>query len=56
MFVGALAARTAAGSSLDEALAFAQAAAALHISTPTARRGGLSAQKVTEFLAAQTNR
>ncbi|MCR4283602.1 MAG: PfkB family carbohydrate kinase [Bauldia sp.] len=43
MFVGALAARLAAGASMTAAVAFASAAAALHVSSDAAGRAGLDA-------------
>lgn len=43
MFTGALAARLAAGADLSGALAFAQGAAALHVSLPVEARGGITA-------------
>lgn len=53
MFAGALAARLADGASLPQALRFAQAAAALHVSAPVESRGSISGQSVDAFLAAQ---
>ncbi|MBM1220877.1 ribokinase [Ponticoccus sp. SC2-23] len=48
-FCGALAARLVAGAPLTEACDFAQAAAALHVSTPVAARGRLRATDVVRF-------
>ncbi len=49
-FVGALAAELAAGTGMRAAVDFAQAAAALTISTPPTRRPGLGRRQVLEFL------
>jgi ribokinase len=48
MFTGALAARLAGGAGLDAAVAFAQGAAALHVSLPVAARAGMSAAMVEQ--------
>lgn len=50
-FVGALAARLAVGAPLDQAAAFAQAAAALHVSTPVNLRGAITMAVVETFLS-----
>ena len=50
-FVGALAAALAQGRGLAEAAAFGQAAAALTVSTPPDRRGGIDAAAVRAFVA-----
>ncbi len=52
-FVGALAARLANGTPMNDALSFAQAAAALHVSTPVAQRADITPQMVTDFLGRQ---
>lgn len=49
-FVGALAARLVAGDDVATALPFAQAAAALHVATPVARRDVVTAGQVVAFL------
>jgi ribokinase len=51
-FIGALAARLDAGEALSVTLGFAQAAAALHVSTPVAERKALSPEAVRRFLSA----
>lgn len=56
MFVGALAARVASGEALTDALPFAQAAAALHVSTPVVERGDITPSRVRDFLADQSSR
>ena len=56
MFVGALAAQVDAGQSMAEAIGFAQAAAALHVSLDEAGRARLDAARVGAFLAAQDSR
>lgn len=56
MFVGALASQVAAGTLLTAAIPFAQAAAALHVSLPTAARDTLTADMVHRFIAAQSSR
>lgn len=53
-FVGALAARLDTGDSMRAALAFAQAAATLHVSTPVDQRPEITPEKVHAFLSAQT--
>ncbi len=50
-FVGALAARLAAGDSIDVAARYANAAAALWVATPVAVRGTIKPADVTRFLA-----
>lgn len=50
-FVGALAARLCDGADLQEACRFAQAAAALHVSTPVVERSKVTPADVTAFLA-----
>lgn len=49
-FAGALAARLDAGAALPEALAFAQAAAALHVATPPERRAAITPREVAALL------
>ncbi|WP_299736710.1 PfkB family carbohydrate kinase [uncultured Roseobacter sp.] len=56
MFVGALASRAVSGADVAGAISFAQAAAALHISTPLHARADITARKVEDFLAAQRSR
>ncbi|WP_436398815.1 PfkB family carbohydrate kinase [Roseobacter sp. S98] len=56
MFAGALAARVAGGSDIPAALPFAQAAAALHVSSDQAGRDTIDTARVTEFLNAQSSR
>ena len=56
MFAGALAARVAGGSDIPAALPFAQAAAALHVSSDQAGRDTIDPARVTEFLNAQSSR
>jgi len=56
MFVGALASQVAAGTALTAAIPFAQAAAALHVSLPTAARDTLTPDMVHRFIAAQSSR
>ena len=57
MFVGALASQFAQDNvQSDEKIRFAQAAAALHISTPLEQRGDLSYDTVNASLAAQVSR
>lgn len=48
-FLGALAARLLEDDALEEACAFAQKAAALHVSTPIAGRGAITAAQVAAF-------
>ncbi len=50
MFAGALAARLDAGESVEAALPFAQAAAALLVSTPLDKRRLLTAEAVMKFM------
>ncbi|RZW09067.1 MAG: ribokinase [Rhodobacteraceae bacterium] len=52
MFTGALAARLAEGDSLSDAVVFAQAAAAMFVSSPVAERGTVTKDAVAVFLAA----
>lgn len=56
MFVGALAAQVIDGAAIEAALPFAQAAAALHVSTELSERSQISQAKVKAFLDAHTNR
>jgi ribokinase len=56
MFIGALAAEVCRGVEIAEALAFAQAAAALHVAQGTSTRKPLDRVRVEAFLAAQPNR
>jgi ribokinase len=49
-FIGALAARLDAGEGLADAAAFAQGAAALHVSSAVAARGEITAERVAAFL------
>ena len=49
-FIGALGARLAQGVPLNDASAFAQAAAALHVSTPVDQRAGITADQVSRFI------
>ena len=51
VFVGALAARLCDGTILQEACRFAQAAAALHVSTPVSERSRVTPADVRAFLA-----
>lgn len=53
VFVGALAAETLRGKDIPEAINFAQAAAALHVSSDTAQRAALSVDDVGVFLASR---
>ncbi|WP_299700072.1 PfkB family carbohydrate kinase [uncultured Tateyamaria sp.] len=55
MFVGALAAQVAVGTSMTDAIAFAQAAAALHVSKPVYQRNSITPDKVQTFQADQLN-
>ena len=55
MFVGALAAQVVRGTPMVEAIRFAQAAAALTVSSQQERRKGLRAQSVIEFLSGQNS-
>lgn len=55
MFIGALAAQLARGVALSGALRFAQAAAALQVSTPAESRNMISAESVDAFLAGQVS-
>lgn len=56
MFVGALAASVGKGNNMSEAIAFAQAAAALHVSCDLAVRANLDAHQVTAFQVAHSSR
>lgn len=56
MFVGALAAQVALGSSITDALPFAQAAAALHVSRPVDDRDALAPDGVRAFMSGQAKR
>lgn len=56
MFIGALAAEVCAGASVTEALPFAQAAAALLVSTPLAARDHLTREAVDAFRAGHGSR
>jgi ribokinase len=56
MFVGALAAQVGRGAGVTEAISFAQAAAALHVSSDLSARDGLDRERVEAFLAAQDSR
>lgn len=56
MFVGALAACVGEGNSIEDAIPFAQAAAALHVGSNLQNRATLSATRVSAFMADQTNR
>ena len=56
MFVGALASQVVYGANIAEAVKFAQAAAALHVSSQLDKRKKLNNQAVTAFLAAQDKR
>ncbi len=51
MFVGALAAQIVGGKSMEDAIGFAQAAAALHVSSSLADRASLTLDAVSAFLA-----
>ena len=53
MFVGALASQVVYGANIAEAIKFAQAAAALHVSSQLDKRKKLNNQAVTTFLSAQ---
>ena len=55
-FIGALAARLNQGAALAEATRFAQAAAALHVTSPVAVRDTISAETVKIFLNAHSGR
>jgi ribokinase len=50
-FIGALAARWASGASVAEAVRFANAAAALFVSTPTDQKKNVTSNQVTRFLS-----
>ena len=54
VFVGALAARLAEGVALPEALAYANAAASLHVGASEAGQAGIGPEQVRAFLARQT--
>lgn len=56
MFVGALAAEVDAGRTIDDAIPFAQAAAALHVSLELTERVSLDRARVEAFFVAQPNR
>ncbi|MEO1556819.1 MAG: PfkB family carbohydrate kinase [Pseudomonadota bacterium] len=56
MFVGALAAEVDAGQSITDAIPFAQAAAALHVSIGLSQRTQLDRPRVDAFLATQSRR
>ncbi|MEO0381474.1 MAG: PfkB family carbohydrate kinase, partial [Pseudomonadota bacterium] len=56
MFVGALAAEVDAGRTIQEAIPFAQAAAALHVSMQLNERAHLDHAQVAAFLTAQPSR
>lgn len=56
MFVGALAAEVDAGQSITDAIPFAQAAAALHVSIALSQRTQLDRPRVDAFLATQSRR
>lgn len=56
MFVGALAAKVSKGAAIEAALAFAQAAAALHVASDMGARAELSDAAVDAFLAARSRR
>lgn len=52
MFIGALAARVVSGAGMEDAIGFAQAAAALHVSSGSHERKAMTPGKVAGFLAA----
>ena len=54
-FIGSLAAKRLKGKSLETALEYAQAAAALHVSTPLKERTNLSPNDVVQFLRIRKN-
>jgi ribokinase len=54
-FIGSLAAKRLKGKSLETALEYAQAAAALHVSTPLEERTNLSPNDVVQFLRLRKN-
>ena len=54
-FIGSLAAKRLKGKSLETALEYAQAAAALHVSTPLKERTNLSPNDVVQFLRLRKN-
>ncbi|GGX59214.1 ribokinase [Tateyamaria omphalii] len=56
MFIGALAARVDNGASIKEAIPFAQAAAALHVSMSNSERSALGPARVNAFIAAHDKR
>ncbi|WP_223422813.1 PfkB family carbohydrate kinase [Tateyamaria pelophila] len=56
VFVGALAAQVVGGTPLTDAIAFAQAAAALHVSSTLEKRLRLTPENVRAFLKAQPSR
>jgi ribokinase len=51
VFIGALAARWASGLAVSEAVGFANAAAALFVSTPTEQKNTITSDQVTRFLS-----
>lgn len=55
IFIGSLAAKRLKGKSLETALEYAQAAAALHVSTPLKERTNLSPNDVVQFLRLRKN-
>lgn len=55
-FVGALAAEVTTGQSIQDAIPFAQAAAALHVSTPLDKRLDITPQTVRAFQRTQASR
>ena len=56
MFVGALASQVVCGANMVDAIKFAQAAAALHVSSQLDKRKKLNNQATTAFLATQNRR
>jgi sugar/nucleoside kinase (ribokinase family) len=55
-FIGALAARLVDGASLAEATRFANAAAALFVSTPAEQKQSVTVDRVTQFLSESDRR
>ena len=49
MFAGALAARVLSGDPIEQAIRYAQGAAALHISSPLETRGAITPDQVLAF-------